>query len=118
MDEIPIQDLEAALANNDFRQASHILFAMTMWGTDAELAMALCRRCLKSENVVLRANALQALGHTARVFGKLDEDMKEVIEKALGDPNYSIRTQAGTAASDVSDALKWEIKGYKKIAAE
>jgi hypothetical protein len=60
----------------------------------------------------VRANAIQALGHTAYVFGKLDADMKEVIEAALQDPNYSVRTQADMAASSASGILKWKIKGW------
>jgi hypothetical protein len=108
----PLGQLDAALASNDMKEAADILFGLTMWGDNAALAYAATLKCLHSGHRILRSNAIQSLGHIARVFGALDESMKEIIEEALADPDEIIRSQAESAAMDTSGHLKWKFKGW------
>jgi hypothetical protein len=94
---------------DDIDAANKLLFQLTMWGDpdDEEIAYIVCKKCLEAPHSRLRANAIQALGHMARVYGRLEEEMKPVIERALVDPDPAIRAQADSAAMDASGYLGW-----------
>lgn len=104
-----------AVSRDDIEAASQILFRLTMWGSseDEETAYFICQECLRSPHTRLRANGIQAIGHIARVYGRLDDQMKPVIERALADPDPDIRTQAESAVMDTNGYLGWQFPDWK-----
>jgi len=109
----PLSQLETAIAEDDMNSANNVVFRLTRGGArDLATAYAATERCLHSGNRILRSIGLSALGDIARVWDALDEKFKEILEKALVDPDRHIREPAETAAMELYSFLHWHFRNW------
>jgi hypothetical protein len=96
--------LDDALDRND-RYAGVALIALTLNHEDPLVVLPRIKRALRSANVQTRANALQSLGHVARLHGQIDQESLLLLVRALRDRTlvgrYRLSGYAANAAEDV-----------------
>ena len=106
-------DVEAAITRNDPDELLHIAVGVSMSAPDLAWAQEICLRLACHPHVNVRGNAVLGFGHLARRFGQLDEErVKPIIDAALHDPSDYVRGHADSAASDVTQFLKWHVEGH------
>lgn len=91
--------------DRDDPYAGVALLALTLHHEDSEVTLPRVKRGLRSSSAQTRANALQSLGHHARLHGALDAECVHLLRVALRDRTllggYTLRAYAGDVASDV-----------------
>lgn len=96
--------VDEAVDRND-EYAGVALLALVLNHLDSEVALPRIKRALMSPNTQTRANALQSLGHYARLHRSIDGDLVRRLRCALNARTPLHRTQirgyAFHAASDV-----------------
>ncbi|WP_242624664.1 hypothetical protein [Krasilnikovia cinnamomea] len=96
--------VDEAVDRND-EHAGVALLALVLNHPDSEVALPRIKRALMSPNAQTRANALQSLGHYARLHQAIDGDLVRQLRCALSDRtplhHAQIRGYAFHAASDV-----------------
>ncbi|MBC9003267.1 hypothetical protein [Micromonospora aurantiaca (nom. illeg.)] len=82
------------------------LLTLVLNHPEPDVVLPRIKRALASVSAQTRANALQSLGHYARLHGRIDADSLAHLRRALRDRTvlhgYEIRGYAGDAASDVA----------------
>ncbi|BCJ54188.1 hypothetical protein Asp14428_56630 [Actinoplanes sp. NBRC 14428] len=100
------QLVDEALDRED-EYAGVALLALVLGHPDPAVAPPRIRRALAARNPQTRANALQSLGHQARLHGVVDAASILALRRALRDDTvvgrgpYRIRGYAETAADDI-----------------
>jgi len=101
--------IEKALANNNPDELLYIVLSVALYSDDFEYAENFCIQLSNHEHFNVRGNAIQALGHIARIHGKLNENkIKPIIERALKDKNKVVRGNAIDAKDDTKQFLDWK----------
>ncbi|MEU4793332.1 hypothetical protein AB0F95_26860 [Micromonospora tulbaghiae] len=82
------------------------LLTLVLNHPEPDVVLPRITRVLTSVSAQTRANALQSLGHYARLHGRIDADSVAHLRRALRDRTvlhgYEIRGYASNAASDVA----------------
>jgi hypothetical protein len=108
---ITAEAADRALASGDPGEISMALLRLALHGPDWERAERLARKHTGHPAVWVRRNAATALGHVARVHGRLDLDLSlPELNRLLDDPE--VRDWADAALDDVETYL-----GVKRTAA-
>ncbi len=103
------EDIEKALADNNANELLLMVLSVALYSDDFEYAENFCIQLSNHEHFNVRGNAIQALGHIARIHGKLNENkIKPIIEKALKDKNKVVRGNAIDAKDDTKQFLDWK----------
>ena len=83
------------------------LLVLVLNQAETQLVLPRIMRGLRSTRAQTRANALQALGHCARLHGLIDADSIAVLRRALRDRTplggCQLRGYAGDAADDIGN---------------
>lgn len=102
---------EAALERDDPVELMDWILELASEGSDRSLAENCCARLARHRNAMVRGNAMLALGHLARRFGRLDaRRIKRLVDTALHDGSAYVREQARSAAEDLRTFLAWEFE--------
>lgn len=102
---------EAALERDDPVELMDWILELASEGRDRSLAENCCARLARHRNAMVRGNAMLALGHLARRFGRLDaRRIKRLVDTALHDGSGYVREQARSAAEDLRTFLAWEFE--------
>jgi hypothetical protein len=106
---------EAVDRNHEY--AGVALLALVLNHPEPAVVLPRIKRALASRNAPTRANALQSVGHYARLHGSIDSELVKRLRGALSDRTplgrYQIRGYASDAAGDVgmfaprSDLPRW-----------
>ncbi|HEY5657235.1 MAG TPA: hypothetical protein VIY27_05555 [Myxococcota bacterium] len=103
--------VEAAFERDDPRELADLALEIALDAGDREWAQACCAELARHRNANVRGDALVALGHLARRFGRLDpQRIKRIVSIALWDRNEYVRRQARVAAEDLATFLDWEFE--------
>jgi hypothetical protein len=106
-------DVDAAIARNDPSEMKLVPVTVALVSTDLSAAQKVCVALCSHADRAVRGNALISLGHLARRFRKLDEQIvKPVVERALRDQDAHIRALAKSAADEIHQFLHWQIAGH------
>ena len=101
-------EVESAISANDPGELLYAVLSAALNSDDQRWAEGVCLRLSNHEHFNVRGNAIQGLGHIARIHGRLNEiKVKPVIEAAFKDQSDYVRGQADNAADDVEFFLKW-----------
>jgi hypothetical protein len=104
------EDVEDLLSRGDLAKLRLFALSMSLHSENAELAEGICLRLAAHADANTRGNSVLALGHIARIHGKLTESAaKPVVEAALRDPHEWVRGQATSAADDIEQFLAWKL---------
>jgi hypothetical protein len=103
-------EVESAISVNDPAELLYAVLSAALHSDDQRWAESVCLRLSNHENFNVRGNAIQGLGHIARIHGSLNEiKVKPVIEAVFNDQSDYVRGQADDAADDVEFFLKWKV---------
>lgn len=95
--------------NREDRYAGVALIALTLNHVDPFAILPRIKRALGSTSPQTRANALQCLGHLARLHGLIDQEAVQLLVRALRDrtrvDRSEIRGYANAAADDVASFI-------------
>ncbi|MGC5028440.1 hypothetical protein [Micromonospora sp. DT229] len=98
-------ELVDAVLDRDDPYAGVALLALTLHHEASEVILPRVKRGLRSASAQTRANALQSLGHHARLHGTVDAECVHLLRIALRDRTLlggcTLRGYADNAASDV-----------------
>jgi hypothetical protein len=98
------------ILDRDDQYAGIALLALVLNHHDPDVVLPRIKRALTSPSVQTRANALQSLGHHARLHGSVDTESLHRLRLALRDRTvlnrYEIRGYAAAAAGDVGMFVK------------
>lgn len=98
------ETVDEAIARSD-EYAGVALLALVLNHGEPGVVLPRIKQALTSRSVQTRANALQSLGHYARLHGSIDGELVRRLRSALSDPTplhrSQIRGYAFHAASDV-----------------
>ncbi|MFI6268534.1 hypothetical protein [Micromonospora zamorensis] len=101
--------VDEALDRED-QYAGIALLALVLNHEDPGVVLPRIKRAMMSQSPQTRANALQSLGHHARLHGFVDGEAIDRLRQALRDRTvlggFQIRGYAATAASDVGMFVK------------
>lgn len=101
-------NVEAALARDDADALARAVIAAALGEEDAAWAEDVCLRLAAHPRANVRGNAVLALGHLARIHGRLGRGRAlPVLEAALADADEYVRGQAHAAVDDVEHFLGW-----------
>ncbi|WP_127497414.1 hypothetical protein [Actinoplanes solisilvae] len=96
--------------DRDDQYAGIALLALVLNHEDPDVVLPRVKRAMVSRNPQTRANALQSLGHHARLHGFVDAEAIGRLRQTLRDRTvlggFEIRGYAATAASDVGMFVK------------
>lgn len=97
------EEVEAAIERCDPAELLEIPVSLSLYDSNPKWVQLVCFGLSAHAHPVVRGNAVLALGHLARRFGKLDfEDVvKSVVEEAFHDSDDYVRGQADAAADDI-----------------
>lgn len=101
-------DVEHALIRNDPEELRTVSLSVAMHPAEAEWAESVCLTLVTHPDSNVRGNADLALGHLARVHGRLGREAIAVVESGLRDPDSYVRGQANAAADDLEHFLGWQ----------
>ncbi len=100
-------DIEKAVAGNNADELLLMVLSVALYSDDFEYAENFCVQLSNHEHFNVRGNAIQGLGHIARIHGKLNENkVKPIIESASKDKNKIVRSNA-IDAKDTKQFLNW-----------
>jgi hypothetical protein len=103
--------VEAALERDDPLELEDLALEVALEGEEREWVQACCAQLARHRNAVVRGNAVAALGHVARRFGRLDpQRIKRIVEIALCDRSEYVRERAESAADDLATFLSWDFE--------
>ena len=103
--------VEAAIERDDPVELEDLALRVALEGQEREWIQACCAQLARHRSAVVRGNAVAALGHVARRFGRLDPHrVKRIVEIALFDRSDYVRRQAASAADDLATFLSWEFE--------
>jgi len=107
------RDIDAALERNDPQELQLVSVTVALACPDQAAAQDACLRLSRHAHNKVRGNAVMSLGHLARRFRTLDEQVvKPLIESALHDADEYVRTRAKSAADEIHQFLGWSIAGH------
>jgi hypothetical protein len=107
------EDIDAAIERDDPHELQLVSVTVALAGPDRTAAQDVCLRLSRHAHNRVRGHAVMSLGHLARRFRALDEDVvKPVIESSLAERDEYVRTHAKSAADEICQFLGWEIKGH------
>jgi hypothetical protein len=103
--------IEAAIERDDPFELEDLPLEVALEGTEREWVQSCCAQLARHRSAVVRGNAVAALGHVARRFGRLDpQRIKRIVEIALCDRSDYVREKAESAADDLATFLSWEFE--------
>ncbi len=106
-------DVEAAIIRNDPVELQLVCVTVALVSSDPLFAQDVCIRLSRHDNNKVRGNAVISLGHIARRFRRLNEQVvKPIIESALNDDDDDVRILAKSAADEIHQFLGWHIAGH------
>jgi hypothetical protein len=89
----------------------NLALAAALHWPDAEAAQQVCFTLARHKDAMVRGNAVLALGHIARIHGKLDRQQTErILRQAWEDEEAYVRGHAEDAGDDIAHFLGWEIR--------
>jgi hypothetical protein len=98
------ETVDEAVDRND-EYAGVALLALVLNHPESAVVLPRIKQALASRRAQTRANALQSLGHYARLHASIDGELVMQLRRALGDQTrlhrVQIRSYADNAASDV-----------------
>ncbi len=107
-------DLGAAMERNDAAELQMVSVTVAIACEDRLIAQDVCFRLASHADNKVRGNAIMSLGHLARRFRSLDEQLiKPLIEAALRDADEYVRIHAKSAADEIHQFLGWTMAGHQ-----
>ncbi len=108
-----IDDVNEAIARNDPDELPFVPIMVALSSPELAEAQDVCLRLCAHENHKVRGNAVMSLGHLARRFRALDQNVvKPALEAALNDNDDYVKTLAKSAADEIHQFLHWHISGH------
>ena len=105
------EQVEDAIERDDPTELMDLVMDVGITASSREWAQSCCVQLARHRNANVRGNAVLALGHLARRFGRLDPGrVQRLVEIALYDPSDYVREQAASAADDLTTFLAWEFE--------
>ena len=104
----PLTPAEAQerLERGDAAELVQVPLAAALQWDDAEAAQEVCFELTGHPDETVRGNAVLALGHIARIHGKLDRaKATAVLRRAARDGSAYVRGQAAAAGDDIAHFL-------------
>jgi HEAT repeat protein len=102
IDPISRKDATAAVSSGNQDELGLVALAVALHEPDVNWAQTFLISLVGNESPVVRGNAVQGLGHLARLHGKLDVVIaRPVVVAALADPDPYVRGQAENAQDDL-----------------
>jgi HEAT repeat protein len=101
-------EIESAIARDDSEQLVCAALSAALYDEDPHWAENVCARLATHPNANVRANAIEGLGHIARIHRTLNPCVKPLIERAACDEDPWVRAKAHDATDDVTHFLKWD----------
>ncbi|MEM1416609.1 MAG: hypothetical protein AAGH15_16980 [Myxococcota bacterium] len=99
--------VDEAIAADDLERLRVLPVDLSLHHPDVDWVADVCLRLANHPDATVRGNAVLGFGHLARRFGRLDSGIREVIERALVDPDAHVRGHAWSAADDTRHFLNW-----------
>lgn len=110
LDVVERPEIVDEVLDREDQYAGVALLALVLSHEDPDVVLPRVKRAIMSRNPQTRANALQSLGHHARLHGFVDAEAIGRLRQALRDRTVlgglEIRGYAATAASDVGMFVK------------
>jgi hypothetical protein len=100
-------DVESALVRNDPEELLVVSLSVALHSGDVDWAESVCLQLATHQHANVRGNAVLALGHLARLHGRLTLAALPVVDAALQDSEPYVRGQANAAADDLEHFLGW-----------
>ncbi|MFN0140621.1 MAG: hypothetical protein ACKVQW_11120 [Pyrinomonadaceae bacterium] len=99
-------EILATLEEDNPKFVSIAVLSAVLNSGDGQWAEEVCYRLAKHQDENVRGNAMQGLGHIARVHGKLDGGRAlAILEFGLKDPHEYVRGNAEDALDDLRQYL-------------
>ncbi len=107
------KEVNLALLRNDPEELQLVSVTLALSDLDFNFTQSVCVQLCSNTNSRVQGNALVSLGHLARRFRQLDEQIiKPLIESLLQNPDEFVRTCAKSAADEIHQFLHWQIEGH------
>ena len=101
--------IERAEREDDLAALVRGVIAVALHDPEFTYAEALCVRLAAHQNLNVRGNAIQAMGHLIRMHGRLDEaTARSIIEAGLHDESEYVRSQAEEVRDESARLLGWK----------
>ncbi len=103
-------DVEAVLARANPDELLYVPIIVSLTPPDADWSFTICKRLATHEDARVRANAMLAFGHLARMCARLDDSARALLAAALDDPDQNVRFNANDASHDINHFLGWGLR--------
>jgi len=113
LDTFTEHDVEEALKRDADDEISFVPLTIALAATDPAYAQQVCLKLAADPRPLVRGNALASLGHLARRFRSLDEQLvKPLVEAGLIDTDESVRISAKSSADEIHQFLGWTFQNH------
>jgi len=101
------REINSVIRNNEPGVLSIAVLSAALYSGDGIWAEKICYKLVQHPHANVRGNALQSLGHIARVHGTLDRKRAiKLLQAALNDEHEDVRGNAYNALEDVKHYIK------------